>query len=1050
MSRRRNVFASCAALLTTLVMVALTVGVSHPASAGLLSNPSIASVSPTVVFPGGNGQVVKIFGTFKNAAATVEFEGAGISIVGAPVTKSTSEINVTVNVAANAPTTARNVTITQEGLIDGGTATCNKCLSVGPVITAVGGPVSNGGSSTSFTVTGHAFAGVTSVNIERKSFGFGAAENDLINIGAAAITIAPDGNSLTASFNPLGRAPGRWKVTLIKPGAPNAVFGDGITTGVQVTGSKPTLATISPARINSSQTAQQFTLTGKGFARGMTATVSGSGVTQAAKIDWTSLTQVTLKLTSSAAPGNGPRTLVLKNADDQSSTNAEAIWVNQDPQALGTPTITSVTPSVLGQGASQVQMIVTGTNFAGPVPTVEVTPNDTDPTKKIDIGVTRDSSTQLTLTVSVGASTPAGARSMVVTNPNGGAASSPKANAFTVSDQFVVTSLSPPGRPRGFTGNFVINGSGFSGSPTVTMNPGTDITIGAVTVNSPAKMTVGVTVGNTAALDPRDVSVTISGTTKTCDDCFTVGLVPTVSSMTPTSANGGSQVSISAINGTNFKNAGATLEREGQNPISLIEVQQTGTTKLSGTFDLTDAAPGKWSLKVTNQDGGSATLADAFTVVLPKPTVTGVTPETVTQATSGVTLTVTGTQFAPGMTVTFPDPGGITITEVTRKSTTSAEVKIATADNARLGARDVKVQNSDGNSGTCTSCFIVVQGTQAKNFGPGVTAFENFNKGAFVAAGSLDGQPLNGTEFVVGANAGGGPHVKPFRVNPVNGNIQELGAGFFAYGSDFPGGVRVAMGDIDGNPANGEEIVTAAGPGGGPHVRVFHLNNDLTINEPFGNGFFAYTPNFSGGVYVATGDVNGDGKDDIITGAGPGGGPHVRIWTLGQDKHSWVELGGYFAYDGAFQGGVYPSAGNVISEAQDAPVKDEVMTVPSYGGGPHVKIFDSLTGHVAQQFFAFDTNDDQGYRITSGDFDFDTVDDVAVGRASSGELYIVQITGAGPIRLVTPNPAPFGTLPTGTNLAAGDVDADGDDDLVLSPDHSSPVTIRLVRPLALA
>ena len=72
--------------------------------------------------------------------------------------------------------------------------------------------------------------------------------------------------------------------------------------------------------------------------------------------------------------------------------------------------------------------------------------------------------------------------------------------------------------------------------------------------------------------------------------------------------------------------------------------------------------------------------------------------------------------------------------------------------------------------------------------------------------------------------------------------------------------------------STGEEIVTGAGPGGGPHVQVF--SSDGTAM----GSFFAYDQGFTGGVRVATGDLNCDGTSEIITGAGPGGGPHVRVF----------------------------------------------------------------------------------------------------------------------------------------------------------------------------
>ncbi|MCU0705656.1 MAG: hypothetical protein MUF18_16910 [Fimbriiglobus sp.] len=62
----------------------------------------------------------------------------------------------------------------------------------------------------------------------------------------------------------------------------------------------------------------------------------------------------------------------------------------------------------------------------------------------------------------------------------------------------------------------------------------------------------------------------------------------------------------------------------------------------------------------------------------------------------------------------------------------------------------------------------------------------------------------------------------------------------------------------------------------------------------------AYDPAFLGGVKVATADVTGDGVDDLITGAGPGGGPRVRV--LRSNGLSVVD--DFFADAPEFPGGV--------------------------------------------------------------------------------------------------------------------------------------------------
>jgi hypothetical protein len=126
---------------------------------------------------------------------------------------------------------------------------------------------------------------------------------------------------------------------------------------------------------------------------------------------------------------------------------------------------------------------------------------------------------------------------------------------------------------------------------------------------------------------------------------------------------------------------------------------------------------------------------------------------------------------------------------------------------------------------------------------------------------------------------------------------------FFAYDKNFRGGVNVAAGDINGDGR--AEIVTGAGKGGGPHVRYFNNQGSLV------GQFFAYDKNFRGGVTVAAGDMNADGQAEVITGAGPGGGPQVRIFN--QDG---LSLNSFFAYDKDFRGGITVGYSNKSGEAE--------------------------------------------------------------------------------------------------------------------------------------
>jgi hypothetical protein len=189
----------------------------------------------------------------------------------------------------------------------------------------------------------------------------------------------------------------------------------------------------------------------------------------------------------------------------------------------------------------------------------------------------------------------------------------------------------------------------------------------------------------------------------------------------------------------------------------------------------------------------------------------------------------------------------------------------------------------------------------------------------------------NGDLFVADISAAGRPVI---RVDPATGGQTTVSSGgSFA----SPRGLAVAP------PA----VVTAAGPGGGPHVRVV----DATGRERA--SFFAYAPGFTGGVRVATGDVNGDGVADVITGPGPGGGPHVQVFDgRALFDGSLVLLHSFFAYPPGFTGGVFVGAVDLTADG-----KADIVTAAGAGGGPHVRAFDGVTGAALPgpvgSFFAY-------------------------------------------------------------------------------------------------
>lgn len=178
---------------------------------------------------------------------------------------------------------------------------------------------------------------------------------------------------------------------------------------------------------------------------------------------------------------------------------------------------------------------------------------------------------------------------------------------------------------------------------------------------------------------------------------------------------------------------------------------------------------------------------------------------------------------------------------------------------------------------------------------------------------------------------------------------------------------------VSSTDANIPYVALAANAGQVPEVRIYSPDGKQLAK------FLAYASSFRGGVRVAVGDVDGDGRADIVTAPGVGGGPHVRVFDL-KGNLKWQ----FFAYAQSFRGGVSVAVGDT-----DGDGKAEIITAPGPGGGPHIRVF-SAEGTVKQQFFAYDTKTRSGVVVATGDLDSNGIDEIVVGPASQAGAYPVK------------------------------------------------------------
>jgi hypothetical protein len=196
------------------------------------------------------------------------------------------------------------------------------------------------------------------------------------------------------------------------------------------------------------------------------------------------------------------------------------------------------------------------------------------------------------------------------------------------------------------------------------------------------------------------------------------------------------------------------------------------------------------------------------------------------------------------------------------------------------------------------------------------------------------------------------------------------------------GGVNIAAGDLDGDGR--AEIV--AGQAKGADIKVFDgrtFRETLTLS-PFHSSF-------RGGVSVAAGDVTGDGRAEIVAGAGPGGGPHVRVFD-----GSGSAVNSFPAFDPGFTGGVRVAVGDVTGDG----VGD--LIVSAAVGDGSVRTFDGVSGKPLGGFFPYGDEHKGRVSLVAGRFLGEDVLFASKILAGDGSVRVISLSDLGKTVDITP------------------------------------------------
>jgi hypothetical protein len=370
---------------------------------------------------------------------------------------------------------------------------------------------------------------------------------------------------------------------------------------------------------------------------------------------------------------------------------------------------------------------------------------------------------------------------------------------------------------------------------------------------------------------------------------------------------------------------------------------------------------------------GTLTIADRTVTVIqdassPEPTITGLSPASATAGGAAFTLTVNGTNFVNTSTVNWNGSSRTT----TFVSSTQLTAAIPAADITAAGTVSVTVVNPWPGSGTSNAqTFAINNPASTLTLAVGMGRFGTNGGWVSTHAGKDGGFALQSWLHL--------------SWDPSNAT---------------GGGVHVAVGDVDGDGL--DEIVLGLGTGGGGWIAILDdsAHNNVLLKWIQVNWNEYNTSN--GEVFPAVGDIDGDGRAEIIAGLGTGSQGWVEIFGNASSAYqhmAWRQVA-WPAYNAA-DGTTHPAVGDL-----DGDGKAEIVLGLGSGGGGWIEVLQSSAGgYNHESWFQVNWPDYNASNGTTwpavGDIDGDGRAEIVIGLGlgSGGWVEFLDDKAAGYVHL---------------------------------------------------